>query len=1744
MSSHLLSDSSDLRGVKALEFGSVLSEADQDEAEANLLHARFASSLSRKGAFTFVPRPKIDRKFDEYCARDEMDDTKYPLVAVGGKGSGKSAAISNWADHRASAALLQNQQLREFIFLHHVGASRDSVELFHLLRRLMHAIQERFNLPVILQNTEEGLCRELPRLLKLAASRCNGVIILVDGIDKVMTIDGSRAGLKWLPFILPPKTRFILMATEEGDTWQRYLNWHQNNVGRHHGGGGGGGGMPSSSSYSNKNDDNDEAVMQPSNIMTEVARRGWETYKIDLLTEQEKIKIVDRFLDTPRNVHGHGTLHAHASFKLYREAMRRNSTSNKDGGGTFLTSVSASVDIEEEMSFHLRLFKEHVDQIVRHPLSTYPKYLKSVLLSLSFYSDHKFCINYCLGKMLQCKSFRELFSCQLGLWEDGFNPSNATIKAARNVANRSSLYEPDPKCQEDNMVSSDSLTEAVAHMNVKPEYLINNDNIKRPKSRVEALRAQTADSDNYSSDEFETSGVYSTDGFEDDDENMNESVGKRSAAVTFDGRQRTFHSPAMKAKGADFSEMSQSLHEEQAAVALQSVFRGFKSRKNIHKTVKENNSNKKLSERSKKSKSKVPQYLLGGNKVVGIADWLGQALAASFVSRIGLSVAELFDILEYIARDDLDDFFNQSGNDAITTPSKSNEADNDINGFNYNTKVALVRALDSIGVVATNGDIWLPLSEVHSRREVRNRYMKGDRGEYILSLTSDGVYTEDLEQLPSPTTRWRHHLIRFFKRLPPCKRQIQEVPYHLEGTGRWQGLKDILADLDTFRIKYTCGNRSRWELYRMWKTLSGVKLDDVAFSKHATSGVNLSQSWSSTKANTAEAVVDDSDDEISRGQFSIRRTSGVNAVKLPKATYDVVNEYNYAISQWYIVEEPHAGKLCWTLEKLSEFFLNFGDFEDEMNLPEYLVPHLDERMLASIGFEMWPPHLKDVVKRPAHAPKESGQGRPPAANAVKKRRRKKKKKGTTPVKSETKVGFRGIEDEEESTGEAPKVSEDLLENGKKEIINDDLDYKLYRRWVWIMFPWLALSNADGVVPPRTPGLDGIVGKTPGFKKKSFWEVKKIDPNGAPKINVTPIQLKSQLNAEKKLLENAVASPAILRAREIAKKNGNRASHEDAYKTAMGRVKGKRKPTREEALQNIPFSSPSTKSLRTGTRFPTVEKMERDDPSRRMVLFSTGIVSKDHVENTASSLIKVLPPSHEFDSGSVKHLAAHSQDYPATERDANVAGLNQMIARLREELDCLMYEREEKQKALDQLNKKVGTRRFMDDYTRECIEAGEAMIAVLKERIKKLKDALSDGARLGKFYTKVMNVCQKFPARDEPHLKKVERRLKVSDSRASYLKARQQAAKYEYTHLLTVEKPALEIEAKKADLMMTEAVKRLKDIRRRMQREQEKEIAREKKRELTRNAIVQQDIDKRKKMAAANVLSMLGHSAMKTKLQESKVQEAEYEGAFARIKSATGISDPNMVFIKFINKDQVYTSLEEQRQKYENRILALEKRSNELNRTLLSLQNANTFISSRHIREVDDQTFVSESRLHTERVRWNHAQQLLKDVHGGTMHLSRMIGVNNKREIRDIDSDLSKKRHVESVDPKLLGKDIERRLADIERHLVNLLKSLPNEESMKKKIADPNYVPSSRPMSQSSSTGRLSPNNINSLRYEIRVPSRQSQIDQEEEALEEALDEIALLDEDEMIAQDKVRDEIKSREKEVVRSRRRELANTQ
>ena len=131
-----------------------------------------------------------------------------------------------------------------------------------------------------------------------------------------------------------------------------------------------------------------------------------------------------------------------------------------------------------------------------------------------------------------------------------------------------------------------------------------------------------------------------------------------------------------------------------------------------------------------------------------------------------------------------------------------------------------------------------------------------------------------------------------------------------------------------------------------------------------------------------------------------------------------------------------------------------------------------------------------------------------------------------------------------------------------------------------------------------------------------------------------------------------------------------------------------------------------------------------------------------------------------------------------------------------------------------------------------------------------------------------------------------------------------------------------------------------------------------------------------------------------------------------------------------------------------------------------------------------------SRLHLEKIRWNGAQQLLKDVQGGTTHLCSMLGLKDHRAQSIVKSDINKsKASYVMLDPKAVGKQIERRLSEIENCLTNMLKALPKDQSAKEVVDDPNYTPSNktRPKSQGSSIAH------NALRYEVRVPSRGSQM---------------------------------------------------
>jgi hypothetical protein len=96
------------------------------------------------------------------------------------------------------------------MFMFRVGSSRSSTTVRGLLCTILEALRHEFQLNVEFAGSEEDLIREFNRVLVLTSRRCNGIILIIDDIDKLTTSSGHSASLKWLPFSFPDRVRAIL----------------------------------------------------------------------------------------------------------------------------------------------------------------------------------------------------------------------------------------------------------------------------------------------------------------------------------------------------------------------------------------------------------------------------------------------------------------------------------------------------------------------------------------------------------------------------------------------------------------------------------------------------------------------------------------------------------------------------------------------------------------------------------------------------------------------------------------------------------------------------------------------------------------------------------------------------------------------------------------------------------------------------------------------------------------------------------------------------------------------------------------------------------------------------------------------------------------------------------------------------------------------------------------------------------------------------------------------------------------------------------------------------------------------------------------------------------------------------------------------------------------------------------------------------------------------------------------------
>ena len=183
----------------------------------NHLHSAFAALRVSGEDFVYCPAGDLFSRLDDYCDELNFAESRPPLLVRGQPGVGKTALLANWLHRREHGLRHRNGLLGsstdEFLFWHAVGCSRQSLSTNALIRRLILALQTRFELNRPLPRNADRLSWELPRFLELAAKK-GRLVLVIDGVHRLRGADGLEDSLSWLPLELPPNVRIVLSVTE------------------------------------------------------------------------------------------------------------------------------------------------------------------------------------------------------------------------------------------------------------------------------------------------------------------------------------------------------------------------------------------------------------------------------------------------------------------------------------------------------------------------------------------------------------------------------------------------------------------------------------------------------------------------------------------------------------------------------------------------------------------------------------------------------------------------------------------------------------------------------------------------------------------------------------------------------------------------------------------------------------------------------------------------------------------------------------------------------------------------------------------------------------------------------------------------------------------------------------------------------------------------------------------------------------------------------------------------------------------------------------------------------------------------------------------------------------------------------------------------------------------------------------------------------------------------------------------
>ncbi|GLD94505.1 hypothetical protein PINS_up003116 [Pythium insidiosum] len=493
-----------------------------------------------------------------------------------------------------------------------------------------------------------------------------------------------------------------------------------------------------------------------------------------------------------------------------------------------------------------------------------------------------------------------------------------------------------------------------------------------------------------------------------------------------------------------------------------------------------------------------------------------------------------------------------------------------------------------------------------------------------------------------------------------------------------------------------------------------------------------------------------------------------------------------------------------------------------------------------------------------------------------------------------------------------------------------------------------LQNAVAQGSTQTQETEKVISPENLFRKKSVFAA-----------------VKNVLHSSVRALPTSSSSPMLPTAAMTGSPSGNTFLTEGAAALSLPTVDGK-----DETV--VPPPSRSRKSL----------------SSKGLALGSKDVGLLDSLDSGATAAVS---------GPSAFGLPAHFQDYPQNEWDLKRSYNYELVLKLQTLYDSARSEVKKKQSHLQHVKKKIAeTQKRYEHTMREC-EMAKHAVDEMNARLEKIETMIRSIDRQEKAHRKLLQSCQTFPAADPWHFETVKKELKVAQMRVKDLQEERKVLALKKTHLQTVELPILQKEIDRNKQLLSAVVAKLERARDKMAQDQ---AATDK---LYQRRL--EMLDNVRKAAPKDPESTLEQEATSaaqiavsasTRSLAAKVALQQCESMCEKIQKATGFTKLELILEKFVSREELIHSFEEQAKVYEARLKQIKLHQAELEQQLQALEMSNAVATVDDPRVLEEKLRVAEVELaRTDRTQ-NALLTMSKEVIAGASRIVKLMGITSCR----------------------------------------------------------------------------------------------------------------------------------------------------